>query len=191
MNEFILASQNRHKAQELSQYLAPIIIRSAAHSLEVIEDGESFEANSYKKAHAYFQQFRHPIIADDSGLAVDVLPNQLGIHSARFGGPGLSDRQRAEKLLEKLKGQSNRNASFICCLCFYLSAQEVFFFEGRLNGTISHDYLGNHGFGYDPVFIPRKEDFTLTQRPEWKDQYSHRAQACNTAKHFFESMAQS
>ena len=191
-HEFILASGNLHKAQELSCYLAPAItVQEASQSLKVVEDGSSFEANSYKKAQAYFEYFGHPTIADDSGLVVEALPNELGIHSARFGGEGLSDRERAEKLLEKLAGHPNRNAFFICYLCFYLSEKETFFFEGRLVGTIARQCSGDAGFGYDPVFIPQKGkgNFTLAQRPEWKDEYSHRAQACRAAKAFFESMA--
>ena len=192
-SKFILASGNPHKGQELSSYLAPISLKLAPSPLDVVEDGESFEANAFKKASAYYDEFEHPVVADDSGLVVESLPNELGIYSARFGGEGLTDRQRAEKLLEKLEGQSNRNAYFICYLCFYLSPQEVFFFEGRLSGAIGHRYRGGVGFGYDPVFIPAKAqgEQTLAEIPQWKDQNSHRFQACLAAKNFFESMASS
>ena len=192
MNKFILASSNPHKVEELSRYLSPpLSIGPPPQSLKVIEDGDSFEANSFKKALSYFKRFQHSAVADDSGIVVEALPLELGIYSARFGGEGLSDEQRAKRLLEKLVGQSNRKAYFVCYLCFYLSPQEVFFFEGRVNGTISHHYRGCHGFGYDPVFIPHggENERTLAEYPEWKDQHSHRAQACQAAKGFFESMA--
>ena len=191
MNKFILASGNPHKVEELCRFLSPTLtIGPPPQSLEVIEDGDSFEANSLKKALAYFKRFQYSALADDSGIVVEGLPTELGIYSARFGGEGLSDEQRGRRLLEKLEGQSNRRAYFICYLCFYLSPQEIFFFEGRLNGTIAHHYRGHHGFGYDPVFIPDgvENECTLAECPEWKDQNSHRAQACHAAKCFFKSM---
>ena len=193
VNEFILASQNSHKAQELSRYLSPVVtVLPAADSLRVVEDGVSFEANALKKAASYFRRYGRPTVADDSGLLVDALPGELGVYSARFGGEGLSDRERTEKLLERLKGESRRNACFMCHLCFYFSAQEVFFFAGKLPGTIGESYCGEHGFGYDPVFIPHIEGrarFTLAERVEWKHGNSHRARACRGARSFFAAMA--
>ena len=191
MNEFILASTNPDKVEELSRYLSPsIMVEMASQSIEVCEDGDTFEANAFKKAFAYYKKLKCPVVADDSGIEVEALSGELGVRSARFGGPELSDRQRVEKLLEEMKGQSNRNAHFSCSLCFYLSPEEIFFFEGRLPGSISDEYRGAYGFGYDPVFIPSKGDgaFTLAERPEWKDENSHRAQACHFAKLFFESV---
>ena len=188
----MLASSNSHKARELSRYLSPpLTIQTAPQALSVTEDGESFEENAFKKASAYFDHFQHPTVSDDSGLIVEALPGELGIHSARFGGEGLDNFQRSQKLLEKLKDESNRRAFFVCYLCFYLSHEEVFFFEGRLQGTIAKEYCGDHGFGYDPIFIPQKNSTTLTlaQQPEWKDKHSHRSQACKTARAFFESLA--
>ena len=191
MNKFILASGNPHKVEELCRLLSPTLtIKFPPKSLEVIEDGNSFEANALKKALAYFKHFQYSALADDSGIVVEALPTELGIYSARFGGEGASDEERGRRLLEKLEGQFNRKAYFICSLCFYLSPQEIFFFEGRLNGTIAHHYSGDHGFGYDPVFIPDgvENEWTLAECPEWKDQNSHRAKACDAAKYFFKSM---
>lgn len=188
---FILASGNTHKAQELSRYLSSsITVQAAPETFVVKEDGKSFEENAFKKAVHYFQCLKHPTVADDSGLMVEALPDELGIHSARFGGEGLSDHQRSLLLLEKLENEPNRKACFISYLCFYLAPEEVFFFEGRLNGIISEQFRGDRGFGYDPVFIPQKDHnaLTLAQQPEWKDQHSHRSQACQAAKTFFESM---
>ena len=154
----ILASGNAHKAGELADLFDPalITVSSAPEKVAVEENGKSFEQNAYLKAAAYHQKFRRPTLADDSGLEVPALPGLLGIHSARFGGENLNDRERTQKLLEKLadKEGAERSARFVCALCFYFSEQEFFFFEGRMEGQIGTEDRGTHGFGYDPVFIP-------------------------------------
>ena len=188
--EFILASSNAHKAQEFSLLFndSSIDVLAADEKLEVVEDGSTFNENAYLKAQAYFKKFKRPIMSDDSGLVVEALTGELGIHSARFGGKRLLDRERAELLLQRMEGKSDRRAYFHCSLCFYLSDDEIYFFEGRLAGEISLEYLGDAGFGYDPVFIPEElkgEGLTLAQAPEWKEKNSHRAQACRFATNFW------
>ena len=191
LSRVVLASSNAHKAEELTELLAPagMNIVPASEKLEVVEDGQSFSENALKKAEAYEKHQKVPVVSDDSGLVVEALPDELGIHSARFGGEGLTDRDRAELLLKKMEGVNNREAYFVCVLCFYLNSEEVFFFEGRVNGHISNNYIGEHGFGYDPVFIPegRGEEKTLAQIPDWKAKNSHRAQAAALAVKFFRS----
>lgn len=191
---FYLASGNAHKAEEFSELfdLAIIQVLPAPSSVEVVEDGVSFSENALKKAKAYYDQYQRPVMADDSGLNVEALPDELGIHSARFGGEGLDDKQRAELLLKKLEGleENQRKAYFTCYLCFYLNPDEIFFFEGRLNGTIATQLQGDKGFGYDPVFLPeslerRGQPMSLAQNPSWKQLHSHRAQAVAHAQRFF------
>jgi XTP/dITP diphosphohydrolase len=181
----ILASTNEHKIEELNQLLGSETINVVAPSekLSVIEDGDSFQENALKKAQAYYDKFQGPVISDDSGLIVHALPNELGIKTARFGGEGLSDPERATLLVEKMsefKEADQRTAYFSCVLCLYLSPKEIFFFEGRLNGRISEEYRGEAGFGYDPVFIPLdtkndESEKTLAEIPDWKEKNSHRA----------------
>lgn len=192
--EFMLASGNSHKAQEFSDLFDPLVltISPAPEKIEIDEDGESYAENALKKAQGYYKKYRRPVMADDSGLNVEALPDELGIHSARFGGAELSDQQRAQLLLEKLQGlgEEKRQAYFSCYLCFYLSKEEVFFFEGRLRGRIANELTGEGGFGYDPVFIPepfeRKSELkSLAQVPDWKALHSHRANAVNEAIRFF------
>lgn len=194
-HEFILASSNPHKAQELNRLLRSgnFSIKASEKKIEVIEDGKSFSENAFKKAKAYFEILKKPVVSDDSGLTVEALPDDLGIYSARFGGPGKTDEQRAKLLLERLNTEEllqtdKRKAAFICYLCFYFGPDEVYFFEGRLNGIISQEYRGDSGFGYDPVFIPNDgpEDKTLAEIPQWKEEHSHRALASKQALKFLE-----
>ncbi len=188
--DFFFASSNHHKARELTEFFDSqvLVIRPPPENIEVEETGQSFTQNAFLKAVSYYQKFKMPVMADDSGLTVAALPEELGIYSARFGGEGLNDRERAELLLQKLEGKvgKEREAFFTCVLCFYLCPEEIFYFEGRLKGEIACDYIGEHGFGYDPVFIPKGDlRETLGMRPEWKKKHSHRFRACQLAEQFF------
>jgi len=190
VHNFLLASGNEHKKEEFLQLFAGsnISVKSPPGSLEVDETGTSFEENAFLKAQAFYDNFKGPVISDDSGLVVSALPGELGVYSARFGGEGLNDEQRARLLLEKLEGESERSAYFVCYLCFYCSPREVFFFEGRLKGTILGEYRPGGGFGYDPVFSPLEREFmglSVAEKPEWKQLNSHRALAVKSAKEFF------
>ncbi|RLA63245.1 MAG: non-canonical purine NTP pyrophosphatase [Epsilonproteobacteria bacterium] len=182
---FILASSNTHKLEELKNYFAPLQqfkLELPPEKIAVEETGNSYYENAHLKAEKYYQAFKRPALADDSGLNVAALPNDLGIHSSRFGGGNLTDAEKNELLLTKLG--ENREASFTCVLCFYLNPQEIFFFEGNLKGTIAHAIKGEKGFGYDPVFIPEGQN-TLAMIPDWKASNSHRAKAAASAVQFF------
>ena len=193
MHKFLIASGNRNKERELSAFLPAdtFALEGPPEGIDVVEDGGTFFANASKKAEAYFRRFGKPVVSDDSGLDADALPGQLGVHTARFGGDGLDDRARAELLLKKMEGVSDRAARFTCVLCFYLRPDEIFFFEGRMEGRIAHSYTGSHGFGYDPIFIPKKHggERSIAELPEWKKEHSHRAIACRKAAAFFCSYA--
>ncbi len=189
MLELILASGNAHKAEEFAELFDPklITVKAAPEKLDVVEDGETYFENALLKAKAYYDKFKTPVIADDSGLNVAALPGELGLHSARFGGDGLKDRDRAELLLKKMDGIADRNAFFSCVLCVYLNEKEIFYFEGRMNGSIGYSYRGSTGFGYDPVFIPTdkaEEGLTVAELHEWKQKNSHRAVAVGFAQKF-------
>lgn len=190
--DMLLASGNTHKAEEFAELFDSevVSISAAPEKLEVVEDGATFNENALKKAEAYFREYGKPVMSDDSGLMVDALPGELGIHTARFGGDGLTATQRNEILLERMKdfSEDKRGAYFVCVLCFYLSEEEVFFFEGRMKGKIGHTLEGDQGFGYDPLFIPESADengHSVATMPEWKNIHSHRAIACRHAQKFF------
>ena len=189
MKNFILASSNAHKAEEFKVLFKGLIsVEPAPQSLDVDESGSTFTENAYLKAKAYFDKFAVPALADDSGLVVEALPELLGVQSARFAPELSSYVDKCQKLIELLKLKENRSAYFVCVLCFYLSAEEVYFFEGRVQGRIGNELKGDHGFGYDPIFIPdRKEQDgkSLAELPDWKNEFSHRARASQSALQFF------
>lgn len=189
MIELILASSNAHKAEEFSELFDSkiVIVKAAPHKIDVVEDGGSYFENALLKAQAYYKEFKTSVLADDSGLNVAALPSELGIFSARFGGEVLTDKDRALLLLDKMKGENNREASFTCILCVYLNEKEIFYFEGRMGGTIGYVYRGEGGFGYDPVFIPTEGngELTVSELSDWKSKHSHRALAVGLAQKFF------
>ncbi|MBT4792015.1 MAG: non-canonical purine NTP pyrophosphatase [Halobacteriovoraceae bacterium] len=190
--EFILASANAHKAQELNELLklGGLDIIPAASKVDVVEDGTSFEENAFKKASGYFQKFKQPCVSDDSGLVIPARKDILGIYSARYADEFEDYKDKNRILLEDiqaLKGDE-REAYFACSLCFYISAEEVYFFEGRVHGKISHRASGDDGFGYDPIFLPNGRDGkSLAELPDWKMINSHRAKACGAASKFFKN----
>jgi XTP/dITP diphosphohydrolase len=195
MHSFILASGNAHKALEFKDlFQGTIAVHPAPSSIEVDETGKTYTENAFLKAKAYYEAYKTPALADDSGLNIESLPDILGVQSARFA-PELPDyADKCKKVIELLNGK-DRAAYFSCVLCFYISPEEVYFFEGRVHGMIAHELTGNDGFGYDPIFIPeRKENDgkSLAELPEWKNEFSHRAKASQSALHFFkESMDKS
>jgi XTP/dITP diphosphohydrolase len=191
MNSFLLASGNAHKAEEFKELFGNTIsVSPAPRTLEVDETGKTFTENAFLKAKAYFDNYKMPALADDSGLVLEGFPELLGVQSARFA-PDLKDyKDKCQSLLGILDSapQKSRKAYFVCVLCFYVSPEETYFFEGRVHGEIGHELKGEHGFGYDPIFIPeRKENdgLSFAELPEWKNQFSHRAKAVLAALDFF------
>ena len=209
MISFKIATGNDHKRKEFEVLFSkkPDLVCSELTEkvqLEVEETGSTFEENALLKAKAYFDHYKSPTMSDDSGLVVSALPEELGIHSARFGGVGLSDQERYQLLLEKLKDKegSERSAYFVCVLCFYMGPEEIYYFEGRMEGKITQAPHGHDGFGYDPIFHPielenltqnpvnmgHEEDYgdvSVAMVPDWKQKHSHRAKACQLALKFF------
>jgi XTP/dITP diphosphohydrolase len=189
MMSFILASGNAHKAEEFKElFQGTLKIALAPKTLEVEESGKTFMENAFIKARTYFETYKVPALADDSGLLIETLPDILGVQSARFAPELPSYHDKCKKILELLDNKENRSAHFQCVLCFYISPEEVYFFEGRVTGMIGYQLKGEHGFGYDPIFIPeRKENdgLSLAELPEWKNEFSHRAKASLAAGQFF------
>lgn len=150
---------------------------------EVDEDADSFYGNARLKADALWElasRIGAWVLSDDSGLAVDALQGAPGVYSARYAGPDASDSENVEKLLNALQGvsQNKRSAKFVCSLCLIDPAGTLFAADGYCSGTIANEPRGNHGFGYDPVFIPRGYQETFGELgSSIKRELSHRAEA--------------
>ena len=190
MKSFLLGTGNAHKAEEFKElFLDTLQIHAAPRTLEVDESGKTFIENALLKAKAYYETYKVPSLADDSGLVVESMPDILGVLSARFAPECATYTEKCLKLIELLNSShKDRGAYFVCVLCFYLSPDEIYFFEGRVHGVIGNELKGEKGFGYDPIFIPeRKENDkkSLAELPEWKNEFSHRAKAAQSALEFF------
>lgn len=185
MIDFLIASNNAHKVQEFKRILAPLGINAisaqeAGFDLgEVVEDGNTFRENAFIKAESAFLRTGLPSIADDSGLCVDALDGAPGIFSARYGGEGLSDRERTALLLKNMVDvpESQRTARFICSICCMISKEDVITVEGVCEGSIAFETSGDGGFGYDPAFIASDGKCFGSIPAQEKDEVSHRGVA--------------
>ena len=150
------------------------------------EDGKTFLDNARIKARSL--KAMKPgqwVMGEDSGLEVEALNNLPGIHSARYAGPKAADSENLAKLLKmmQMRAGTNRNARFVCCTVVYTPTGEEWIFNGELKGSIAKTPAGQHGFGYDPVFVPEGETKSLAEiGSAYKMKNSHRARA--TAEFF-------
>ena len=190
--DILFASGNLHKKEELESLLKPHVLHLPSEfgiNFECEETGLTFEENAKQKAEALWAQavragLDMPIIADDSGVLVDALPGELGVHTARFGreeaGRDLSALEKNELLLKRMAGAENRSARFECVLVLSykgntLCAKGVA--EGRILESI---HEGNGGFGYDPVFYSNEAGCCFAEAgTAEKNKYSHRAKAAS------------
>ena len=182
----ILASQNKHKLEEIQAILAPydmeLVLQSELGlSIDVEETGETFEENSYLKAKAVMEATGLPAIADDSGLCVDVLGGAPGIYSARYGGEDyVTDQDRRLLLLKNMRGirSEERTARFVCVITLLWPDGRKLVAKGFVEGLITFEPRGEDGFGYDPVFYVPSHGCTFAQMgTEAKNKISHRANA--------------
>jgi XTP/dITP diphosphohydrolase len=178
----IFLSTNQNKLEELQAMMAPAGISISLYSgvFDVEEDGDTFEANAYKKLMGVAHQPGVVYLAEDSGLCVDDLGGRPGIFSARYGGDGASNLDRCRLILEELAGveSESRGAQFVCGIAVRGPNGETQYYEGCVRGRIASDIQGENGFGYDPIFIPDGYSDTLGVLPAAvKHTLSHRAQA--------------
>lgn len=178
----VIASHNAGKVREIADLLRPygLAVRSAAelNLPEPEETGETFRQNAELKALAAAAAAALPALADDSGLAVSALGGAPGIHSARWAGPKQDFGTAMAQVAERLGGQADRGARFVCVLSLASPDGHCDSFEGRVEGRIAWPPRGALGFGYDPVFVPDGYEVTFGEmEPERKHAISHRAAA--------------
>lgn len=189
----IVATRNAGKVREFAHAFAPLgkEVKSMFDYPElpdVVEDGVTFAENAWKKAKAVGDALGLPVLADDSGLCVDLLDGDPGVYSARYAGEGATDAKNNAKLLEALEslksGEDTEQpllspASFVCALVLYDPATgDKYESEGMVEGWITAEAAGGGGFGYDPLFYVPEYEMTMAELTlEQKQAISHRGHA--------------
>ncbi|MDD5938434.1 MAG: XTP/dITP diphosphatase [Clostridiales bacterium] len=181
--KMVLASRNAHKLVEMREILSRLGVEVVLESdvgvdVDVEETGETFEENAALKAKAVMAAAGLPAIADDSGLCVTALGGGPGVYSARYGGEGLTDKDRYELVLDGLRGQLDRSAKFVSCICCAFPNGDVLTARGECPGVITYSPRGEDGFGYDPIFFLPEQKKTFAQMTgAEKNAVSHRGRA--------------
>lgn len=182
----VAATKNRHKIQEIEaitqEFGMSIISRDEAGvpDIEINEDGETFEENSYKKAFEIMKLCNNITIADDSGLEVDCLDGAPGVYSARFAGKDGDDDANNRKLTELIKDvpYEQRTGRFVSVITMVFPDGETISARGEVEGHLLTEKRGTSGFGYDPLFVPEGYYRTFGELgPEIKNSISHRSRA--------------
>ncbi|UQZ33187.1 non-canonical purine NTP pyrophosphatase [Paenibacillus sp. PK3_47] len=189
----IVATKNKGKVREFQHAFAPLglTVKSMFDYPElpdVVEDGETFAQNAFKKSKAVGDALGLPVLADDSGLCVDALDGKPGVYSARYAGEGAEDGENNLKLLSELErlkqGEDTgqpllSTARFVCALSLYDPADgQELTAEGTVEGWITSEPAGGGGFGYDPLFYLSEYDKTMAELTlEEKQKISHRGMA--------------
>ncbi len=179
----VLATRNEGKVKEFRELLKgfPIELRSLndfGPIPEAVEDGETFDDNAYKKASFTAKVLGLPAISDDSGLVVEALNGAPGVKSARYAGENAADEDNIAKLLQEMAGKTNRKAAFECVISIAVPSGPALTYEGRCEGEITTEPMGEQGFGYDPVFYYTPYGKTFAEcSAEEKNKVSHRGKA--------------
>jgi XTP/dITP diphosphohydrolase len=191
MKKLIVASNNKGKIREIKEILKDfnlkvLSLKDLNIDIDVVEDGNTFIENAYKKAKEVYDVTEgYMVLADDSGLMVDALNGAPGVFSARFAGEYGNDVKNNKKLLEMLKNKSEeeRSAKFVCSLVLIIDDNRKINVEGSVKGEIIKEAIGEDGFGYDPLFYVPKLKKTFAQMTSIeKNSISHRGKALNLLK---------
>ena len=183
-DSWVLASHNPGKINELEALLAPrglTVLGAGALGLPEPEETESsFSGNARLKAEAAARASGRVSLADDSGLSVDALGGAPGVYSARWAGPDKDFTAAMARVRRELeaKGARDHGARFVCVLALAHPDGETRLYEGEVRGTLTFPPRGEHGFGYDPIFVPEGHDRTFAEMDaSAKRALSHRARA--------------
>lgn len=179
--KLVFATNNLHKLTEIKAILGEQIdilsLNDINCHVDIPETANTLEGNAKMKAEYIYNHYHLDCFADDTGLEVKALNGAPGIYSARYAGEGHDSQANMKKLLENLKGITNREAQFRTAICL-IEGGEEHLFEGLVKGKIIEEKRGEAGFGYDPVFVPDGYDQTFAELGEdIKNQISHRARA--------------
>ncbi|RVU55303.1 ribonuclease PH [Anaerosphaera multitolerans] len=186
----ILSTDNKHKVDEIKEILSDIPLKVLSKSqagifgVEVDENLDTLEGNARLKVLAIKERTDFGVLADDTGLFVEALKGEPGVHSARYAGEH-DDKKNRELLLEKLDRVNNRSAYFKTVIVYIDEFGVENIFEGICDGEISKEERGDKSFGYDCIFIPKGYDKTFGEMSfEEKNKISHRKRAVDKLKEF-------
>jgi XTP/dITP diphosphohydrolase len=177
----VLSTRNPHKVKELGALLRPHEVLPLPDDVELPpETGETFEENALIKASAAMHATGRPAVADDSGIEAAALGGGPGVRSARYAGEDATDQENLDKLLREVPADGDTHVAYVCVIAYVAPDGDEHVFEGRCEGTLTHEPRGSGGFGYDPAFVPadRHDGRTMAEiTPEEKDAISHRGRA--------------
>ena len=188
--QIIFATGNKDKMREIREIMADVDVevlsmKEAGIVVDVVEDGDTFEANSLIKAKAIAEYTDAIVLADDSGLEIDYLDKAPGVYSARFMGEDTSYDIKNQALIDKLDGvpEEERTARFVCAIGAVLPNKETLVVRETMEGYIGYEIAGENGFGYDPIFY--LDEFGCSSAAlsrEQKNEISHRGKALRAMK---------
>lgn len=179
--QLLFATHNTHKLIEVRSMLPEKMIISGLTEIgceeDIPEDENTLEGNALSKARYVREKYHLNCFSDDTGLEIEALNGQPGVHSARYAGNKKDSKANIEKVLNEMKDVTHRKARFRTVIALILDNEEMIF-EGIAEGQILRELRGKEGFGYDPVFVPKGQDKTFAEMSlEEKNRYSHRQKA--------------
>ncbi|MCJ7553118.1 MAG: RdgB/HAM1 family non-canonical purine NTP pyrophosphatase [Ignavibacteriaceae bacterium] len=194
LKKILIATTNKGKLEDIREILKDMKLNIISFLdfndyPDVIEDGETFEANAKLKAKAAFKKYKIPVIADDSGLSVDQLSGAPGVISARYAGENATDDDNNKKLIRELEKYSEPHHAKYICVAVYYDGNSFVSAYGECKGKIIKKGRGTNGFGYDPYFVSDNYELTMGELSlEEKNKVSHRLKAFEQLKHILEKL---
>ena len=190
--KIVFATNNKHKLEEIKDILGKdfeiVSLAEIGCHEDIPETGLTLEENARQKSTYIVEHYNHDCFADDTGLEVDALNGEPGVHSARYAeGTDHDSEANMRKLLSKMSNVKDRTARFRTVISLIINGVEHQF-EGRVEGRIATEKHGTEGFGYDPIFIPEDYDKSFAELgEEVKNQISHRARAVKKLAEYLSS----
>ncbi len=189
----IFATKNEGKMKEVREILSdlPYSVQSmeeAGIDIDVVEDGDTFEANAIKKAREICEVSQSIVLADDSGLEIDFFDQAPGVYSARYLGKDTPYSEKNAIILDRMKevSEEERTARFVCAIAVAFPDGRTHVVRGTIEGMIGYESKGDNGFGYDPIFyVPEYGMTTSEMPPDLKNQLSHRGKALRKMKELY------
>lgn len=185
------ATNNQHKLEEVQALLGNSFTLTTLKEIgceeEIPETHDTIPENSYEKAEFVWNNYAVNCFADDSGLEIDALHGEPGVHSAYYAGPQRSADDNMDLVLEKMAGKDNFNARFVAVITLVLDGK-YYQFDGEIKGRIIMEKRGTYGFGYNPIFVPEGHDRTFAEMSmDEKGGLSHRARAFAKLEQFLKN----